>query len=96
MDSPGKMKVDLRTPPELAPTPKPKTNDTTDNPKQKSIATATASVPITTGTIPATNDDIKANPKTTLDPPSTSAPMLPAPNPSKDAPQHIHDPLLGA
>ena len=63
MDSPGKMKVDLRTPPELVPKPKPKPNNTIDNPRQKSIATATVSVPITTGTIPATNDDIKANPK---------------------------------
>ena len=95
MGTPGMIKVNLRTPPEPASKPNPKPNDKADDPEQKSIVAATTPVSTPTRAIPGANTDLKANPKITLDPPCTSALMLPAPNPSKDAPQNIQDPLLG-
>ena len=65
--------------------------------------TAEDTVSATNNPSPTNDEDIEDNPKidsnpktTTIDPPDTSDPTLPAPTPSKDAPQHIKDLLLDA
>ena len=86
--NPGMIEVNLLPPPKPASEP----NDIEDDP-----------APSITNAAPTNDEDLEANPKInsnpkiiTKDPLDTSDHPLPAPSSSKDAPQHIKDPIFDA